>query len=140
VMAGAQLEPELPADTQAVVLAVPTRTRVRGWLLAADVGRRGRGHDRVQQPENRKEQLFHELAWVECRRSARERAGAPGNPSAQVVHAGEDLALVLGLQDDGCVADGRVLPHIGLNGLPVDRVPERTQDGKDVRQGGSVAE
>ena len=135
-----RLEPQLPADAQPVALAVPAGSRIRVWLLAADIGGGCRGHDRVQQPQNSREQLFHELARVNCNSSADTWLGTPGSPSAQVVHAGEDLALMLGWQRDRRVPDLAVLPHGGLDGLPVHGVPQSAQDRQHVRQRGAAAE
>jgi hypothetical protein len=55
-----RLEPQLPADAQPVALAVPAGSRIGVRLLAANIGRRRRGHDPVQQAQDRGEQLFHE--------------------------------------------------------------------------------
>jgi len=110
------------------------------WLLAADIDGGCRGHDRVQQPQNCREQLFHELARVNCHTSADTWLGTPGSPSAQVVHAGEDLALMLGWQLDRRVPDLAVLTHGGLDGLPVHGVPQPAQDRQHVRQRGAAGE
>jgi hypothetical protein len=98
------------------------------------------GHDRVQQLEHCREKLLHELAGVNGDRSAGTWVGSPGGLPACVVHAGQDLALVPGGQDDRGVVHLSALPQCGPDGLPVHGVPQAAQDGEDASQLRAVGE
>lgn len=140
IRASAISRPIYPAPMMtALADVIPVNVFIRAKVSPIGCGR-CRGHNRVQQPQNCREQLFHELTRVNSNSSADTWLGTPGSPPAQVVHAGEDLALMLGWQRNRGVPDLAVLPHGGLDGLPVHGVPQSAQNRQHVRQRSAAGE